>query len=169
MFVLFNPVIDIVLILIIVYVFLYKIYEIYYKNKALKIIWIDFQVFIILAALFFVNYQGQKLDFFGFFEIHWLLYFLVMSIFIESFFFYFYRNKIGLDFKKINNNNQNNKNLEFLENEKRKNEYLLKKIYSLEEKDKTEKIKKEISQLKYKLLQIKKELDILKKENENEK
>ncbi|MCD5396811.1 MAG: hypothetical protein LRZ98_01575 [Candidatus Pacebacteria bacterium] len=92
-----------------------------------------------------------------------------MSIFIESFFFYFYRNKIGLDFKKINNNNQNNKNLEFLENEKRKNEYLLKKIYSLEEKDKTEKIKKEISQLKYKLLQIKKELDILKKENENEK
>lgn len=160
-----SPAFDVILITILVYAVSYRFFAYYYKNQLNKIALMDFQIFVILGVFFFLNYKGTEIDFFGFFKVDWFLYFVAMSVLIESFFMVFYAKKIG--FIKKNIIKSVNKKAFLLDQkdvvvqmEKIKKELKskLNELNSLSELEKDAGVQKRISEIKYELLKIGEEI-----------
>jgi hypothetical protein len=67
-----NPLIDIFLITFFVFTFAYIIFYFFFRRETMKLIILDFEIFLILLLFFYLNYKGMKFDVstisFGYFE-----------------------------------------------------------------------------------------------------
>ena len=141
---------------------MYKFFAGFFQNKLKSMVWIDFQVFVILGTIFYLKYHGQKIDFFGLFKLDWFVYFILFSTLIESSFLAYYSKVLG--FAKSGKVNKVKTNFdiqaeEFKKKEKAKIDQKIKtlkkeidELNSLPETQKTVDIKIKIASLKYKML-----------------
>ncbi len=170
-FTIFNPSIDIFLIVVSLYYVVFRFLKTLNINDSNKIFWIDFQLFVILGTLFYLNYHNLEINFFGLFKIDWFTYFMILSFITEFSFLTFYLDKKIFQ-KKIKNKQKKQTQIQ-LENkiqdynfqkiqEKKEEIKKIKKeineLNALSEKEKTSNIKKSIASLKYKALNLENEI-----------
>ncbi len=160
-----NPVFDMFFIVIFTYFFVSKLYLNLLESEPEKISWLDLEITLIFLILAYLNYSGQKINFFGF-KLDWFFSIMLVQLIVESFFAFLYWEELKIWWKKIQKR-QNKKIKKKFEEEIKS----LKLIQNFMENDlevfKREKNEEMVRQLKKEIEKISKSIFDL--ENELEK
>ncbi len=97
-----TPAIDILLFVLVAYAIVYTIYIFVYKKDARALLSVDLKVSVVMLLLVSAYYYGTgiHISFVGL-QVHWLLYYLILSGAIEFIFFFIYKHVVGVSWSEI--------------------------------------------------------------------